>query len=1088
MPPFIPPNVVLSGFKERIESLLVQGDKLYVGTGVGNVHVYTISDPSGSGEQQVELVDIKKALSRRAIEQLSYVQDINSLVVLSESLVTLYPLPNFTPPTPLLKTKSAWSFAVYSGVEYEDTRNSVSSMDGSSAKPKGVPVMVTYLVVGCKRKVVWYSWRDGEAQEVQEAALPHSPRTVTFLNNDTVCFGYTPTDYVLFSLKARTTTEITTPVPTTTSTGSMGMGMGAAFTGLSGYMTLGLGAKQKPNVVKANDKELLIAKDNNGVFVGEDAKLTRSISIDWPAPPEEMAMIRPYIFSIFPPGTVPMSQIETDPSNTTPLHTLSQSQSQSHTSVPSFIPTSVVEVRSSISLTPVQTLPIPFLPPPAGAPPTYSNQTVRLLTASPGSKSPLFLVTTPLDRATATAEGSTIWECRIKTWGDQVDELVASELYANALSLLETIEQALLPDKEKRQKLVKALNAVSQFRSGQFADAITTFMDLNMNPAKVIALYPESVAGRLSVPQDDWIPLFGGPKKERPAPSESKESVDSEHDDGASTSTQGQGPNHSPPRPPSPQGSVRGMLKSGLDTIIASARKEDDASSIRSKRKEPPPKPDDFKRSIEELLRYLSELRRKITGALDAFHITNAQSQEMPLLSTASTSDLYDLPDAPLGSLTPEQLVRFGQIVDTALFKSYLIVRPGLLGSLCRVGNWCEVSEVEEVLRAREKFSELIFLYSGKKMHGKALELLRQLSEKETDMRDKLMPSVQYLQRLGPEHLDQIFEYAHWVFEQDRDIAFEIFTSDEAELPHQPVADYLEMIDPSICARYVEFLITDRGEESPAFHDRLAELYLRMTVAAKKSGDGELRKKMYTRLLSFIDTTRYYRPDRLFGLLPSDDLYEAKAILLGRLGRHDNALEIYVYRLQDFAKAEDYCKRVYTSDGPTSSVFLTLLRIYLRPTSSSVSSITSPTSSSFKSTSPIASPPTPSVASLLKPALDLISRHSPRLDKVETLKLLPPLVSAKDVEAFLIEALRGERVFDGQVVRNISKARDEEIDRKLMVLKGRRVRVGESRICPQCHKRLGYSVIAVHAPRGEVTHYQCREAFSKKLKELRGMS
>lgn len=35
------------------------------------------------------------------------------------------------------------------------------------------------------------------------------------------------------------------------------------------------------------------------------------------------------------------------------------------------------------------------------------------------------------------------------------------------------------------------------------------------------------------------------------------------------------------------------------------------------------------------------------------------------------------------------------------------------------------------------------------------------------------------------------------------------------------------------------------------------------------------------------------------------DLFEAKAILLGRMGRHDGALEIYVYRLQDFLKAEE---------------------------------------------------------------------------------------------------------------------------------------------------------------------------------------
>ena len=144
-------------------------------------------------------------------------------------------------------------------------------------------------------------------------------------------------------------------------------------------------------------------------------------------------------------------------------------------------------------------------------------------------------------------------------------------------------------------------------------------------------------------------------------------------------------------------------------------------------------------------MRYLSDRRPKVAGALSAFHITPTQSHEMPHLSTTSTEDLLALPSAPLSSLTPEELVRFAQIVDTALFKSYLLVRPGLLGPLCRVG-WCEVSEVEELLREREvrltlckgplrtegltcslqKYQEMIYLYGGRKMHGKALSLLRQ--------------------------------------------------------------------------------------------------------------------------------------------------------------------------------------------------------------------------------------------------------------------------------------------------------------------------------------------------------------------------
>lgn len=65
----------------------------------------------------------------------------------------------------------------------------------------------------------------------------------------------------------------------------------------------------------------------------------------------------------------------------------------------------------------------------------------------------------------------------------------------------------------------------------------------------------------------------------------------------------------------------------------------------------------------------------------------------------------------------------------------------------------------------------------------------------------------------------------------------QIFTSEEVELPRSAVADYLEEIDPSICARYLVFLIEERAEVSHQFHDRLAELYLAMTLAAKKRGD-----------------------------------------------------------------------------------------------------------------------------------------------------------------------------------------------------------------------------------------------------------
>ena len=171
------------------------------------------------------------------------------------------------------------------------------------------------------------------------------------------------------------------------------------------------------------------------------------------------------------------------------------------------------------------------------------------------------------------------------------------------------------------------------------------------------------------------------------------------------------------------------------------------------------------------------------------------------------------------------------------------------------------------------------------------------------------------------------------------------------------------------------------------------------------------------------------------------------------MGRHENALEIYVYRLHDYLKAEEsvsllhlptlqfnsslyrYCSRIFDSSSPkTLSIFLTLLRIYLQPGVSSTSK--SPTSPNL---------PLPIPVALLQPALQLISRHSRRLDATETLKLLPPLVQAREVKEFLMESLRMPTL-DTRVIREVAKARRDDVATRLMVLEERKVKVVDSRM------------------------------------------
>jgi Vam6/Vps39-like protein vacuolar protein sorting-associated protein 39 len=115
--------------------------------------------------------------------------------------------------------------------------------------------------------------------------------------------------------------------------------------------------------------------------------------------------------------------------------------------------------------------------------------------------------------------------------------------------------------------------------------------------------------------------------------------------------------------------------------------------------------PDDTpRRAVETLIRYLSDRRPKVYPSLAAVGITPGnQSHKIPSLNETPVEELFELPNLPLSALTPEQLLRFAQIVDTALFKSYLNLtnRGVLVGSLCRIPNWIEITEVEEELRAR---------------------------------------------------------------------------------------------------------------------------------------------------------------------------------------------------------------------------------------------------------------------------------------------------------------------------------------------------------------------------------------------------
>lgn len=114
------------------------------------------------------------------------------------------------------------------------------------------------------------------------------------------------------------------------------------------------------------------------------------------------------------------------------------------------------------------------------------------------------------------------------------------------------------------------------------------------------------------------------------------------------------------------------------------------------------------RQALEALMYYLSDRRQKLTGAIGSLADPLPLESSVPPLSTLSATELHDLPSMPFPEMSPDQLLRMAQVIYTALIKVYLVARPVLVGSLCRIENWCDVEEVEELLKAQKVSRKIV--------------------------------------------------------------------------------------------------------------------------------------------------------------------------------------------------------------------------------------------------------------------------------------------------------------------------------------------------------------------------------------------
>lgn len=720
----------------------------------------------------------------------------------------------------------------------------------------GIPSIVSRLAVAVKRKIILWTWQDMELSgDATEITLVASVKSLTWATGTKIVAGMDP-GFVIVDVESQNVQDIVKPGALGEAGGQGGTRFGAVSSSGMGYMGMGSWVP-KPLATRLGEGEMLLAKDVNSLFIDTDGNALDKRQVPWPSAPETLAYSYPYMLSLQPPSK------------------------------------GGLEVRNPDTLSLLQTIALPnanFVHVP--------QPNISLAHAGKG-----FLV----------ASDRCIWRMGAQNYESQTDELVLNGRYDEALSLLNMLEDTLLHDKEGRMREIKMLKAQALFDLRKFRDAMDLFTDAKAPPERVIALYPKSIAGSFlsteSVKDGESV-------ADEAEANGDKSAADSKEVPSTPASTIGR----------SVMGRFVGHRKAESDAAsVRSAPKDDatDTASIKGKTSETI-LPDrnlegkELKIAVHALQSFLAQCRVQIKRYID----TDGILKEPLPQPSASQADEYKPPfhyfiqtTAPPGKVDwAAELLKVAQLVDTTLFRAYMLASPSLAGPLFRLPNFCEPDVVNEKLYETGRYADLIDFLHGKKLHRHALELLEKFGKNEAD--EEVAPALQgpqrtvgYLQQLPPEMIDLILEFAEWPLRTDPALGMEVFLADteNAEtLPRNRVVDFLQQIDHKLAVQYLEHIVEELNDLTPDFHQQLVDLFLERL----RSGDfenEEQKEQWRQRLQAFLKTSAEYNKYRVLKQLPPDDpdYYESRAIVLSKMGQHKQALRIYVFQLKDYEKAEE---------------------------------------------------------------------------------------------------------------------------------------------------------------------------------------
>jgi hypothetical protein len=1012
--------------KSKIEALLAYGDRIFVGLNTGALRVYRVDEDTGGQRDETPPTPTRVRSAECLHEDEKFSKKPVQQLAFVKEVKLLVSLSD--------GVVSLHDLQTYQLVERIERTKGASCFAVTSSVVEDpvteVPSLVSRLAIAVKRKLLVWTWQDMEqSPEISEIGMEATIKSVMWVDGVRLIVGMDPGFSTVNVLTEETMPVLKQAVKAATDgnpTELAGTRFGAVTSSGMGYMGMASWVP-KPMATGMFGDQVLLAKDVNTLFVDGNGNALEKRQIPWAVAPDAVGYSYPYLLALQAPEK------------------------------------GALHIRNPDTLSLLQSLSVP------GATLLHVPQpNISLAHLGKG-----FLV----------ASDRTVWRMGALPYQTQVVELVDHQRFDEAISLLQLLEDTLIDHKLDRIHEIMTQKAIALFHQQKYRPALDLFIDAETSPDRVIALYPRIISG---APEEDGV---------------------AEQEDVMSGEADGESVNE-PPR--TPVKGMFGLLKTPrkADADVASikspARTDADNMSIRTTKpanraQDKPLEGEDLKLAVRCLCSFLAQARTQLQKYIGP----DGELKERPPKFDAETGKpafANLLRGAVFESdLTAvdwqAELLQTAQLVDTALFRAYMLAMPSLAGSLFRIDNFCDPAVVQAALYEGERYNDLIDFLHGKKLHRQALEMLTKFGQGEADGE---IPAgmqgperiVSYLKQLPPDLVDVILEFVQWPIQVRPEVGMEVFVADtdNAEnLPRDRVLRFLADHDNRLEIQYLEHIINELGERTAEFHQRLVDVYI--VELKRDDADRESRERQKTRLEEFLGKSRTYNKAKTFRQLPANDplFYEIRAIVLSAMGNHKQALAIYVFQIQDYGKAEDYCNQIHleeqlsqqacllngtalhekqfrqfepenTAEKP--NIFAMLLGLYLRP---------------------------PAEEEKRWPqALDLLSKHGARLPTSSTLELMPDDLAVQQLHDYFLGRVRNatSMLREEAIVRNLEGVRRARAEQLLALGsdlgggpkpqgRNRRVRIAEDDHCRLCHKRFTAATAIRVYPDGEPIHYGC---------------